>query len=171
MARGGKRPGAGRPKGSGRFGTPTRPIRVPETMVDRIVRFIENRENELPLYADRIQAGFPSPAEDQLEETLDLNAYLVKNPPATFLLRVSGESMVDAGIFPDDMLVVDRSETPKNGDIVVAVVDGDFTVKRLVLRGKRIELRAENPDFPPIRFDEETELTIWGVVRHAIHSV
>ena len=176
MPRGGKRPGAGRPKGSGRYGTSTAPVRIPENMVERVLQFVKNREDAIPLYADRIQAGFPSPAEGLLDETIDLNSYLVKNPPATFLLRVSGESMTGAGIFPDDLLVVDRSEEAKSGQIVVAVVDNEFTVKRLIRHGDsrkkgRIELRAENPDYRSVPIEDESEVKIWGVVRHTIRSV
>ena len=124
-----------------------------------------------PLFASKVEAGFPSPAEGLLEETLDLNAYLIRNPSATFLVRVAGESMTGAGIFSDDILVVDRSEEPREGAVVVAVVDNEFTVKRFARRAGRIELRAENPAYPPIRLSDESELSIWGVVRHVIHAV
>ncbi len=119
----------------------------------------------------RVQAGFPSPAEDCIEHPLDLNEYLVRNPSATFLVRVSGDSMTGAGIFSDNLLVVDRSLTPCNGDIVIAILDGDFTVKRLVWHGEQITLMAENPDFPPIPIGEPSELCVWGVVRYAIHAL
>lgn len=105
-----------------------------------------------------------------METALDLNEYMIDNPPATFFVRVTGESMTGAGIFPDDLLVVDRSVTARGGDIVVAVLDGEFTVKRLVRTAGRVALVAENPDFPPIRITSESDLQIWGVVRHAIRS-
>jgi DNA polymerase V len=150
-------------------------------MVERVLQFVKNREDAIPLYADRVQAGFPSPAEGLLDEMIDLNSYLVKNPQATFLLRVSGESMTGAGIFPDDLLVVDRSEEAKSGQIVVAVVDNEFTVKRFIRHSSsrknsaarekgRIELRAENPDYRSVPIEDESEVKIWGVVRHTIRS-
>lgn len=125
----------------------------------------------LPLAASLVRAGFPSPADDYLEAPLDLNDKLVRNPPATFLVRVDGESMRDAGIFPGDMLVVDKSLEAGDGNIVIAVVNGEFTVKRLFRRNGRVELRADNPRFPPIRIADGDELDIWGVVKHVIRDV
>lgn len=125
----------------------------------------------IPLAADKIAAGFPSPADDYLEPSIDLNKKLVKNPNATFLVRVAGESMINAGIGPGDMLVVDKSEDAQEGSIVVAVVNGEFTLKRFSRKRGYPELVAENPDFPPIRFEEGDEMTIWGVVNHVIKDV
>lgn len=127
-------------------------------------------ERRVPLFLTRVQAGFPSPAEDFIEGTLDLNAHLVHHPAATFLLRVSGESMTGVGIFPDDILIVDRSIIPVSGHIVIAVVAGDLTVKRLEKKAGRVRLLPENPAFEPIIPSEGDELEIWGVVAHAIHS-
>jgi len=124
----------------------------------------------VPMFLSRVQAGFPSPAEDFIEGTLDLNAHLVHHPAATFLLRVSGESMTGAGIFPDDILIVDRSITPANGHIVIAVVAGELTVKRFEKKCDRVRLLPENPAFKPIVPCEGDEVEIWGVVAHAIHS-
>lgn len=107
---------------------------------------------------------------EQLEQIPDLNAALMRNPAATFFMRVAGESMKGSGIFPDDILLIDRSLTPKSGDIVIAAVDGEFTVKRLWLENGRVELHAENPDYPPIILTGDTELDIWGVVKYAIRS-
>ena len=135
-----------------------------------IARHIVRTRCARPLAAVRLQAGFPSPADDYMETALDLNEYMIDNPPATFFVRVTGESMTGAGIFPDDLLVVDRSVTAHNGDIVVAVLDGEFTVKRLIRRAGRVDLVAENPNFPPIRITGESDLQIWGVVRHVIRS-
>ncbi len=121
---------------------------------------------DLPLYSCAIAAGFPSPADDWLEQTLDLNDLLVKNPPATFLLRVSGDSMKDAGIIDGAILVVDRSITPRSGMIVVASVDNDLTVKYYTTMLDRSVLRAANKDYKDIPITETT--TVWGVVRGAV---
>ncbi|MDO4550752.1 MAG: translesion error-prone DNA polymerase V autoproteolytic subunit [Planctomycetia bacterium] len=171
MPRGGRRKGAGRPKGTGKFGVPTKAIRVPEMMVDHIMNFIYSKGFIFPIYDTKIQAGFPASLDDQATETLDLNGYLVKNPTATFFVRATGESMTGAGIFADDVLVVDKSAEAENGDIIIAVVNNEFTVKRFVKNGNQIELRSENPNFPTITIPEGTELNIWGVVKYTIHSV
>ena len=118
----------------------------------------------LPLAAHRVPAGFPSPATDYLEDGLDLNAYLVQHPAATFLFSVQGHSMQGAGILDGDKVVVDRAVDARHGHIVVATVDGEFTLKRLYQRHNRVELHPENPAFPPIRFTGSTQLQIWGVV-------
>lgn len=116
------------------------------------------------LLSHRISAGFPSPATDYGEECLDLNDYLVRNKPATFLFTVQGESMVGASIEDGDKVVVDRAINPKHNDIVVAVVNGEYTLKRLYKHKGRVELRAENPAYGPIVFKDGTELLVWGVV-------
>lgn len=171
MPRGGRRKGAGRPKGTGKFGVPTKAIRVPEMMVDQIMNFIYGKGYVLPIFETKVQAGFPAPVEDQADTTLDLNGYLVKNPMATFFVRATGDSMTGAGIFADDVLVVDKSADAENGDIVIAVVNNEFMVKRFVKNGDKIELRSENPNFPTITVPSASELKIWGVVKFAIHSV
>jgi DNA polymerase V len=125
----------------------------------------------LPLFSHKVAAGFPSPADDYIEDHLDLNKLLIKNKAATFFLRVKGDSMVNAGIHNGDIIVVDRSVEPVDGSVVVAVVDGELTIKRLVLCNGVAELRAENPKYSPIRFKEGQELTIWGVVTSAVHLV
>ena len=104
----------------------------------------------LPLFISRVQAGFPSPADDYLEGALDLNEHLIKRPAATFFLRVTGDSMTGAGIHSGDLLIVDKSITPADGMIVIAVVDGELTVKRLYFRHGKIRLMAENPAYRPI---------------------
>lgn len=124
----------------------------------------------LPLYTSRIAAGFPSPADDHLEAPLDLNAHLVKHPAATFVVRVDGDSMTGAGIYNGDLLVVDRSLEAKSGSIVVAVVNGELTVKRLWMRNRRIRLVPENPAYKPIEIGDFSELVVWGVVAHVIRS-
>lgn len=125
----------------------------------------------LPLFGHKVVAGFPSPADDYIEDFLDLNQLLVQNRAATFFLRVAGDSMVNAGIHGGDIIVVDRSIAPVDRSVVVAVVDGELTVKRLVLRRGTAELHAENPKYAPIRFREGQELTLWGVVTHSLHPV
>lgn len=117
-----------------------------------------------PLFLESISAGFPSPAEDYVETALDLNEYLVNNPAATFMVRVSGDSMLDAGIHDGDVLVVDRSREPRPGLIVVAVLDGELTVKRLLQQGETYVLAPENPQYQPIEIQEGRDLHIWGVV-------
>jgi DNA polymerase V len=117
-----------------------------------------------PLLLQRIPAGFPSPADEYAESALDLNAYLVRNKTATFFFRVMGDSMTGAHIHDGDLLVVDRSIEPKHGHIVLAVVNNEYTVKRLHRLGGVIELHAENPAYGPIRFQEHDELQVWGVV-------
>jgi DNA polymerase V len=123
-----------------------------------------------PLIASTVPAGLPSPAEDTPTEQLDLAQHLIRHPEATFFLRVSGESMTGAGIFDGDLLIVDRSLTPGNGDIVIAILDGEFTVKRLVMDGKRIELRPDNPKFKTLKLTEESQLEVWGVVTGSVKS-
>lgn len=171
MARGGRRKGAGRPKGTGKYGEPTKAVRLPISMIGQVLGFIDRKGLSYPLYSTKVQAGFPAPAEDIPAEHFDLMTHLVPNPPATFFVRVGGDSMTGAGIFSDDLLIVDKSLEAKNGDVVVAVVDGEFTVKRLVVKGKKIELKPENSKFSTIKIADESELNIWGVVKNVIHSV
>ena len=119
---------------------------------------------EFKLLSHRISAGFPSPAADYVEEGLDLNDYLVRNKPATFMFTVKGDSMIGASIEEGDKVLVDRAQHPKHGDIVVAVVDGEYTIKRLFKHMDRVELRPENPAYPPIIFHDGAELIVWGTV-------
>lgn len=125
----------------------------------------------IPLFGYAVPAGFPSPADDYIEDRLDLNQLLVQNKPATFFLRVKGDSMINAGIHDGDIIVVDRSIEPADRAVVVAVIDGELTIKRLVKRNGVAELHAENPKYAPIRFKEGQVLTIWGVVTSSVHSV
>ena len=120
--------------------------------------------SEIRFLSQRIPAGFPSPAGDYVEDGLDLNTYLVQNKPATFMFTVTGESMIGAGICDGDKGVVDKSIKPKHNDIVVAVVDGEYTIKRLYKYRGCIELRPENSRYQPITFTDGRELQIWGVV-------
>ena len=123
----------------------------------------------LPLMTASVRAGFPSPAEDHIEAMLDLNQLLIKHPAATFFVRVKGSSMVDANIISGDIVIVDRSLNARAGSIVVAIIDGDFTIKRLVKRGKQTMLVAEQEQHPPIIMAEGMECEIWGVVTTIIH--
>jgi DNA polymerase V len=125
---------------------------------------------KLPLFVSKVSAGFPSPAQDYVEQTLDLNELCIKRPAATFFVRVEGESMIEAGIFHNDILVVDRSVKPVHGDIVVAQVDGEFTVKELCLRPK-LMLVPRNSAFQPICLANDNELQIFGVVTNVIRQM
>ncbi|MDI4635838.1 translesion error-prone DNA polymerase V autoproteolytic subunit [Pelomonas sp. V22] len=118
-----------------------------------------------------VQAGFPSPAEDHSAKRIDLNEVLIKHPLATYLMRVSGASMREAGIDDGDVVLVDRAIKPSHGHVVVAVVDGDFTVKRLWKRGSNIKLKAENPTYPDIVPKDGQTVEIWGVVTKSIKSM
>ena len=122
----------------------------------------------LPMAGDKVRAGFPSPAEDFAVNRVDLTQELVTHPQATFLLRVGGDSMRDAGIFDGDTLVVDKAVKPRHGHIVVAVVDGEFTVKHLYQRAGRVKLRAANPTFPDITPKDGQTIQVWGVVTACI---
>ena len=171
MTRGGFRQGAGRKTGSGKFGEPSKPVRLPESLVEPVLRFVEHNGYRLPLYSNKVQAGFPSPADDHIENNLDLNEYLIKHPSSTFVVRASGDSMQGAGIFSGDLLIVDRSLTPQHDHIVIAAVDGQLTVKRLHQKDGECMLLAENKAYPPITLGEGQELQIWGVVIHTIRSL
>jgi len=124
-----------------------------------------------PLFLSGISAGFPSPADDYLDRKLDLNEHLVKNPAATYFVRVAGDSMTGAGINDNDILVVDRSLEPSSSNIVIAIVNGELTVKRLIKTRNSCRLIAENPVYPPLEINEDTPLEIWGVATYAIHTL
>lgn len=124
-----------------------------------------------PIYSSLIPAGFPSPADDHRAGQLDLHDLMVKRPAATFFCRADGESMVGAGIRNGDLLVVDRSIEPHDGDIVVATLDGGLTVKRLHKTGTRWELASANPDFPAFPVSEEEGVQIWGVVTYSVSAL
>jgi DNA polymerase V len=124
------------------------------------------------LYCSKITAGFPSPADDYIDKNLDLNEHLIKKPAATFFLRASGDSMQEKGIFNNDMLIVDKSIKPQSGDVVIASIDGQFTVKTIYLdRNKKIFLMPANKNYSPIEITQTAELLIWGVVVHVIHTL
>jgi len=123
----------------------------------------------IPLAIEKVSAGFPSPAQDYIDRSLDMNEHLIKNEPATFIVRVASLSMLNAGIDIDDELIVDRSLDAKHNDIVVALIDNDFTVKRLMIEEKRW-LKAENPDYEDIHLKDGQELLIWGVVTYILKN-
>lgn len=124
-----------------------------------------------PLYVSAVAAGFPSPAEDYIEARLDLNELLVQHPVATFFVRVEGDSMLGAGIHPGDLLVVDRAVEASDGSVVVAVLDGEFTVKRIRKAVDGLYLLPENGAYPALKIDPAREFQVWGVVTHVIHAV
>ncbi|PPD24026.1 MAG: DNA polymerase V [Methylobacter sp.] len=125
----------------------------------------------LPLFSGKVAAGFPSPADDYVEKTLDLNELLVQKPAATFFVRAEGESMLGAGIHPNDILVVDRSIEPVPGKIVICALNGELVVKRLKRQAGQWLLGSENPSYRDIVLLEELEVVIWGVVTSVIHPV
>ena len=126
---------------------------------------------ELPLFGCPVPAGFPSPADDHLDGPFDLVKHLFRHPASTFLARVSGDSMIGAGIHPGDLVAVDRALQARHGSIVVAVVDGEHTIKRLQNRAGQHWLVAENARYPPVAVNPETGLLVWGVVTYVIHSL
>lgn len=168
--RGGARSGAGRPSGQGRYQEKTKPIRIPESLVDEVLDFVALKGYKMPLYSSSVQAGFPSPADDHMEAKLDLNELLIKHPTTTFFVRVAGDSMVNAGINNRDILIVDRSLEARDGQIVVAAFDGQLTVKRLKKEQDKVYLMPENENFPPIEVTQESAVHIWGIVTNVIHS-
>lgn len=139
--------------------------------VEKIFASLVEAKSLLPLAESGVSAGFPSPAEDYIQESLDLNELIVKRPAATFFVRVSGDSMIHAGIHDKDILVVDRSQSPKNGDIVIALLDNEFTVKIFRRRKSVVYLDAANDHYPPIKMKEGMNLQVWGVVTYVIHPV
>lgn len=143
------------------------------TPIFKIIPFLpaSSKEYCLPFYQSSVPAGFPSPAENEMADALDLNELLIKHPAATFFLRVSGHSMIKAGIHDNDILVVDRSLEPVHGKIVIASIDGELTVKRLYRKDGNIQLHAENDDYALIDISEEMDLRIWGIVTSVIHLV
>ena len=147
------------------------PLSITPTVLADPQRCIPLQRCRLPLFANKIAAGFPSPADDYVEKNLDLNELLVTHPAATFFGRAEGVSMINAGIFPNDILVINRALEPTPGKIVVCAVNGELTVKRLERDGENWVLKAENPAYPDIPIHEELEMVIWGVVTHAIHPL
>jgi DNA polymerase V len=191
--RGGLRPGSGRKSGSGRYSEPTQPVRVPVSLLPDLQVLLAAYQQPPPverfeavyipalypsklplfLFTSKVAAGFPSPADDYVDKTLDLNELLVKKPAATFFARAQGESMLGAGIHPNDILVVDRSIEAVPGKIVICAINGELTVKRLAKEGEQWLLKPENEkaSYPDILIQDDLELVIWGVVTNVIHSL
>jgi DNA polymerase V len=144
--------------------------RLSQLSVSSVSRPEANERCPVPLYLCRVSAGFPSPASDYVERDIDLNDWLIRNKLATYIVRVEGDSMVGE-IHPDDRLIVDRSLEPRHGDVVVACVDGEMLVKRLVAEEGRYFLVAENPLYPAVELCGDREAVIWGVATHCIHGL
>ena len=123
----------------------------------------------LPILAARIPAGFPSPADDYLEQKINLNEYIVTHPSATFYYWVEGNSMIEAGIFDGDLIVVDNSIKPKNNDVVLGVINGEITLKQIKMMDEKIFLAPKNPDYKPIEITEQMSFTVRGVIVCNIH--
>lgn len=196
---GGKRAGAGRKPGSGKYGEVSTRISVPKSAQDKVIDFVKALASRdaltqtqppvwpdtlhpldliqpmnpltIPFFGHRVQAGFPSPADDYVAEKLDLNQHLMPHQEASFMLRAKGDSMMGANIHDGDLLVVDRSINPTHGCVVIAAVDGQFTVKRLEKKRGKVRLLPANPNFEPIELKDDQELQIFGVVTNVIHSL
>lgn len=171
MKHGGKRGGAGRPKGQGKYGTTTKAIRVPEYLLEDVKNYSAHGGYKIPFFSSRVEAGYPSLADDHIDEMLDMNCFLIKNPETTFCVKVSGLSMIDAGIYEGDILLVDSSLNPTEGKIVIAALDNMLTVKRLGYINKQPFLLPENPNFEPIPILENSEVHIWGVVTNILRTL
>ena len=183
---GGSRLGAGRKLGSGPYGEVTKVIRVPESRILDIQKFLTSpsegnvdgislarnslTHKSLFLFGNKVPAGFPSPADDYIEKRLDLNEYLISQSEATFFVRIKGDSMIDAGINDNDIVIVDRSRQAKVKDIVLASVDGNFTVKILSKNQKLPILLAANEKYKPIKITGEMQFQVWGVVTGAVRK-
>lgn len=192
---GGLRVGAGRKSGASPFGEPTQLIRTPVSLLPALQSVLTAHKARghypmhglehvyspatnpsyfpLLLFSGKVAAGFPSPADDYVDKTLDLNELLVQKPAATFFARAQGDSMLDAGIHPNDILVVDRSIEAVPGKIVICAVNGELTVKRLAREGEQWKLKPENTkaSYPDIIIHDELELVVWGVVTSVIHPL
>ena len=176
---GGDRPGAGRPSRLG----PSKVVRLPVSLVPVVESLIVARDSgvlsphphasvlKLPMFGHKVRAGFPSPADDYIEAWLDLNEHLIAHKEATFYVQATGDSMTGAGIQEGCLLVVDRALEARHNDIVIAVIDGELTIKRLEKRRGKIRLLAENPAYAPIEFIDGQELSIWGVVTSVIQKL
>jgi len=135
-----------------------------------LFNIIKKKQINTPVFLDKVSAGFPSPVTDYMENKLDLNEYLIRHPAATFIVKASGSSMVNADIYSGDLLIVDRSVTPKSNNIVIASIFGDLTVKKLKKKEKSFFLISANDEYPSIEVKEEMECFIWGVVTYIIHE-
>jgi DNA polymerase V len=143
----------------------------PNVSVRVVAPYVAGPVERRPLFSARVPAGFPSPADDHVDRALDLHELCVRNPAATYFVRVEGHSMVEAGIHDGDVLVVDRSVPPADGRVVVAVLNGELTVKRLRVRGREVWLAPENALFAPVTVTPEMDFEVWGVVTHVVHAL
>ena len=136
---------------------------------NKIYKFNNKKSADVGLHISSISAGFPSPAEDHIDVSLNLNDYLVKHPSSTFYIYVKGDSMIGSGIYDGDLMVVDRSLEPQSNNIAVAVIDGEFTVKKIYKNKNQIYLLPDNKNYKPIHIKEGMDFQIWGIVTHSIH--
>ena len=125
----------------------------------------------LTFYKEAVECGFPSPARDFTEGTIDLNEELIPRPNSTFIVRARGDSMIGSGIYPGDLLIVDRSLSPRNGSIIIAVLDGELSVKGLKLNNDQVTLSSSNPNYSDVIVSEEMDFTIWGVCTNVVHNL
>lgn len=165
MPRGGKRKGAGRPKGTGKFGEPTKAVRLPVSKIDEIMEFIERGADTYSIYES------DSPIPKNQKAKCRLAEELVPSPESTFVVRMSDDSMKGAGIFPNDIMFVDKRLEPQNGDIVIILLNEILAVRRLSIKNKKLELKAENPKFKTIPVADADDIEIWGVVQTVVHPL
>lgn len=185
--RGGVRKGAGRKKDSGLYAEATKVVRIPISRISEVKNFLLNTKKTnfsiidfiqpsiqkpipITLFSHKVPAGFPSPADDHAESRLDLNEYLINQAESTFFVRIKGDSMVDAGILDNDIVIVDRSKSAAINDIVLASIDGEFTVKVLTKNNKGPYLMPANKEFKPIYIEEGSQFEIWGVVTGSVRK-
>ena len=185
--RGGARKGAGRKKDSGLYAEATKVVRIPISRISEVKNFLLNTKKTnfsivdviqpsiqkpipITLFSHKVPAGFPSPADDHAESRLDLNEYLINQAESTFFVRIKGDSMVDAGILDNDIVIVDRSKSAAINDIVLASIDGEFTVKVLTKNNKGPYLMPANKEFKPIYIEEGSQFEIWGVVTGSVRK-
>jgi len=168
MPRGGKRVGAGRPKGAGPHGESTKPIRIPLSMLEQVTQMILHKGYKIPLYRSKVPAGYPEQGDTSIEEYIDLYQKLIPRHENIFSVFASGDSMINAGINDGDLLLVNSKEEPKHKKIVVAMIDGQQTVKRLHIENGEYVLLPENDNYKPIPIKNGMEFTIQGVVTFCI---
>jgi len=183
---GGLRVGAGRKKDTGPYAESTKVVRIPHSRVKAVKNFLlhqmtsnvesfimpaeQARVNPITLFSHKVPAGFPSPADDHAEKRLDLNEYLIDQSESTFFVRIKGDSMIDAGILDNDIVIVDRSKSAAINDIVLASIDGEFTVKVLAKNSEGPYLMPANKEYKPIHIKSDSEFEIWGVVTRSVRK-
>lgn len=143
---------------------------MPSSFKTESISIVTSASNGRPLFLSKVRAGFPSPADDYIEKILKLDDYLIKHPATTFFIRAQGDSMINAGIFDNDILIVDKCLAPFSNKIVIAIINGEFTVKRYVKKDQRLWLMPENPHYSPIEI-KDNSVELWGVVTAVIHFV